>query len=209
MPCLCTLRASSGEFVLCPCPAVTQLLSLAPAHGQRMRTQNFSEHFVLFLMTHSTWRDPGEQGHSQGSRLPSVPRCRRPGEHRELGWALADSIRAWEGLLARLWCKTNQPGPGATASIRHWDQNCWAGSLCSSKMDMFKNCLYQLLWAQGQYLESMAMMRILSVNRDSEVFTSISVTFPFPNIFAVNIFFFMKLLFPTTNSLLGCFHTEE
>lgn len=56
--------------------------------------------------------------------------------------------------------------------------------------------------AQGQYLESMAMMRILTVNRDPEVFTSISVTFPFLNIFAVNIFFFMKIFYSLLQILL-------
>lgn len=65
-----------------------------------------------------------------------------------------------------------------------------------TKMHVFKNCFTSLSQAQGQYLESMAMMRILSVNRDSEVFTSISVTFPSLNIFAVNIFFFMKMFIP-------------
>lgn len=63
------------------------------------------------------------------------------------------------------------------------------------KLDIFKNCIYSSSQAQGQYLGSMAMMRILSANRDSEVFTSISVTFPPLNIF-VNIFFLMKIFIP-------------
>lgn len=60
-------------------------------------------------------------------------------------------------------------------------------------MDMFLKQIYKLLSSLGSVLESMATINILSVNRNCEVFTSISVMFPSHNTFAVNILIFVHL----------------
>lgn len=189
------------------------------AHG---RQNENSELFKTFFAVSDDLQHPKtsteSKRHSQGCWLLSVLRCQWPRGNTMSVFRLGTPALR-QGLelgsrLGRFWwqacgCK-NQCVPGAISSIRPWNHGKIVEHSAPTEMDMFKNCIYKLLSSSGSIFRINGYDEDLVSKQGSwsiyKHFCDVSI----PKHLCCQYFlFYENFLFPTTNSLMTCFHTEE